>query len=312
MAEIPEKLISHPSTRSPLIGLSDSPPNIPELTIADAVAGNSVIEDPSSRIQIWREKSGEISGYCHESDGYHWIHCTGVAGYRFDRKAYTVCAFPEPDLDPYVVQDIYQRSILPIIQHLLGREALHASAVRSPGGILGLCGNSMAGKSTIAYGLSQRSYFLWSDDSLVLEISEHAIQAVAFPFRLHLRPASASFFGSDAAQFTTRSAGCESDPAQLSREPVSALFILEQRSNAHDGPEVAVSRYSPEGALTGLLRHAYCFSLKDQRRKRLMMTNYLTLAAWVPVYAVRFAPGLERVPEILDRIELAVRSNRTS
>ena len=50
-----------------------------------------------------------------------------------------------------------------------GWEALHASAVLSPQGVVAFCAGSGTGKSTIARGLSERGYQLCADDAVAVK-----------------------------------------------------------------------------------------------------------------------------------------------
>ncbi len=71
---------------------------------------------------------------------------------------------------------------------------------------------------------------------------------------------------------------------------------------------MAVRRLPLPRAFAAVLANACCFSLREEERKRRMMHHYLELTARVPVWEVRFRPGLERLPAILDGIERAVRA----
>jgi hypothetical protein len=46
--------------------------------------------------------------------------------------------------------------------------------------------------------------------------------------------------------------------------------------------------------------------MRDVERKRLMVERYLGLSARLPVFEIRFRPGLDVLPAILDRIEQRV------
>ena len=59
-------------------------------------------------------------------------------------------------------------------------------------------------------------------------------------------------------------------------------------------------------SVTALLPHAYCFTMDDPDRKRLMMRRYIELAQRVPTFAVTIASGLEKLPDVLDEIEHSI------
>ncbi|MFS8085192.1 MAG: hypothetical protein ACMG6H_06145 [Acidobacteriota bacterium] len=181
-----------------------------------------------------------------------------------------------------------------------GREVLHSSAIRSTAGVTALCGVSEAGKSTIAYGLSRRGYFLWADDTVAFEISESGGSSILLPFNVRLRPASAAHFDVE-----------ETDPADglahydfpLGHEtaPLVTVCIL-RRADCSQSP-VVVTRLSLAEAFSAALDHACCFIPQSDERKRRMIHSYLDLAAQTPFFDICFQPGLENVPAILDAVE---------
>ena len=169
-------------------------------------------------------------------------------------------------------------------------------------GVVALCGESMSGKSTIAYGLSERGCALWADDSVVLAIADGSVTAIPFPFGVRLRSTALSHYGL-APDVLAEQPGEHEGHDMRSSEPLAAIFILERLLDEGDEMGVEVSRLRGHEALTSLLPHARCFSLKDEERKRQMMKNYMSLVDRAPVFTIRFEAGLSKLPAILDQIE---------
>jgi hypothetical protein len=213
----------------------------------------------------------------------------------FDDGGERVTAMPDAGVGAEAVAEAYQHFALPMVLQALGHEVLHASAVCSPRGVTAFCGDSGAGKSTIAHGLHRRGHAAWADDAVALDISPAAIDAVPLPFDARLRPASAELFGLGAAAIRLPVAA---PPAPL---PLLAVCVL-TRLDAASGPP-ALERLAPAAAFAALLPHAFCFSLRDVARKRLMLERYLSLIARVPVFRLAFGTALDGVPAILDRLE---------
>jgi hypothetical protein len=69
--------------------------------------------------------------------------------------------------------------VLPLVALVRGREALHAGAVETPGGVVAIAGPSGAGKSTLTAALVGRGHRLFTDDVLVLS-AEHG-EVLAYP-----------------------------------------------------------------------------------------------------------------------------------
>jgi hypothetical protein len=55
-------------------------------------------------------------------------------------------------------------------------------------------------------------------------------------------------------------------------------------------------------AFKALLSHAHCFDPQTSSQRERLLRNYLDLSAHVPVQAVRYAPGLERLDDLLDAL----------
>lgn len=93
------------------------------------------------------------------------------------------------------------------------------------------------------------------------------------------------------------------DEADPSPAPLTALCVLSRGEDEGRGCGARIERLRPSAALPALLAHAYCFSLEDPGLKRSMVQHYMDLAARVPVFALRFRPGFELLPLVLDKIE---------
>src|SRR5262245_58728686 len=173
-----------------------------------------------SELHIWRNHRGGIVATGYRADGYFWMQWTCLALYRFGEAAADVTAFPEPGSPVDVIWDTYRRSVLPMALHTLGYEALHASAVMSPMGIVAFCATSETGKSTVAFGLRQRGCPQWADDGVVFRADQSPITAVPLPFTVRLREQSRRMFPDCAPQVPTVHANdfaeqCHRVPAQF-------------------------------------------------------------------------------------------------
>jgi len=210
-----------------------------------------------------------------------------------------VIARPHPSAGRGLVEDAYIRIVLPLALQVQGMEVLHASAVCSPRGVVAFCAESGTGKSTFAAGLGERGYRPWADDAVAVDTSSILVTSARLPFRLRLRPASQAFFRSERGAIAASSEAPWGDAVE--RMPVAALCLL--RRTDYVGKGVAVERLCASAALSALLAHAYCFSLRDPDRKCSMIRHLVNLATGVPVFEVRIQSGLERLPEVLDDVE---------
>jgi hypothetical protein len=273
---------------------------LPKLVLTnDSESPPLSFENLGPEIQVWPDLEGNVFSYCFNRQDLYWICLPGLASFCFDSQAEEVKAIPHPPAPPELVQETYYRSVLPIVLQRVGKgEVLHASGVLMPHGVIAVCGRSGTGKSTTAYGLRQRGHLLWADDAVAFEASSVEVMTLQLPFDIQLRPASLAYFRrGEVAQFTHTSSTTR---AMKETEPLTALFLLKRDASS---PGIETHRLSSAQAFAPLLSHAYCFSLHDIERKRRMMERYLDLTARIPIFEIRFSPGLEKLPAILDQIE---------
>jgi hypothetical protein len=243
------------------------------------------------RVQEWRDQGDSLCAVGHAGDGWWAMEWPGWAIYRFgpalgDR----VEVLHRADVPRERLEDTYRRSVLPLQLQALGREALHASASAIAGTAVCFCGERWAGKSTFAYALERRGFPQRADDSLVLDVGSGAITTVPLPFTPRLRPASLDYFvrGDDDAWRTDAPA-----------EPLGAIVILEQDAGS---VPCTLNRVSGADAFRQVLAHAHVFEPNQEGAQRRLARHYLDIAAAVPVYALRYAPRIDDLPLVLDRL----------
>jgi hypothetical protein len=268
------------------------------------------LPDPETAgTEVWRDVGGRILALGERHQDARWMHILAVGSYEFSGRSNEVRAYPNGDAGPQVVADQYRRTVLPLALQAHGFEALHASAVRTPNGVLAFCAVKESGKSTLAFALGQKGYPLWADDAVVLAFDEDGVAAAAVPFEIRLRPASSAYFsrtGSAPPATAARPVRDLAEPLALEQAPLAALFVLE-RERAHAAAGVELRRLGSAEAFTAVLEHAYCFTLEEPETKRRMMRQYLSLVARVPVFRLSYPTGLDHLPEIVAEIERTIR-----
>jgi hypothetical protein len=236
-------------------------------------------------VEVWREE-GRVCAYGYSAEGSDWLQLPAIATFRLGDE---VVAYSDPSALPDMVRDAYERSVLPIALHLLGGEALHASAVRGPAGVVALCGESGTGKSTLAAALGHRGHPVWADDAVAFELVDSRVVAIPLPFRTSLRPPAAAELA-------------HSEPdADRRPEPLVAAVVLERAPGS-----LAVRRLSGGEALSRALQHAYSFRPDDSGPGERTAVAYLELVARVPVVEVRFEARWEELDSLVDAVERIV------
>ena len=250
----------------------------------------------------WPDHDGVIYAYGHVQGNEHWMHIPGLATFRFSPAGTEVAAIVSKTCAHEEVIDAFHRRVLPMAVHVSGREVLHASAIRSNAGVVGFCGITRSGKSTIAFGLNARGYSLWADDIVAFDFADGVPRAVSLPFRPRLRKSSAPFFSSETIQTNL----VAYDAAAEQRAPLAGVCILRKDTEACQ--LVSIRQLSAVDALAAVLEHSCCFFPQSDERKRLMIRHYLDLVALTPVFEVSFRPELQNFPALLDAVERLLES----
>jgi hypothetical protein len=245
---------------------------------------------------VWRDADGQVVAFSSTSGNVRSLHWPGVASFRFQAGSDHVTAVPYPSTRSDLIHPTFRHSVLPLVLQALGREAIHASAILSPQGVIGFCGHAHAGKSTLAYALSDRGYPAWSDDAVVFEVDGGTSRAVLLPFEFRLRPASADLFGRSPGPAPARQ---DRTPG---RAPIAALCSLVREPADASKPAVVIRKLKGHEALAAVLEHSLCFDMNDRARKQTVLVNYLTLLSSVQVFEVRLRPGLDRLSGVVDAV----------
>jgi hypothetical protein len=229
----------------------------------------------------------------HTQAGVHWMHWPNLGAFAFGPGAEFVTAFPLPEVPAELIEEIYERGVSPMALQALGLEALHASGLLLPQGVLGLFATSETGKSTSAYELARRGYTIWADDSILFDTAATDPTTLAIPFRMRVQTAE------PLSQSSIRTATFPNSA------PIFALCLLE-RQRGQTAQLVTIEEMSKADAFASLLKHAHCFNPHDGERRARMIQYYLDLTARVPVLRMRFRPSLSELPAVLDALERAL------
>lgn len=274
---------------------------IPGLIVGDSAQAK---QEPSyplpAGVEVCHDAKGDLLAYCHALNGAICVDMPEVASFSYEPGAANVRAIPRQPLAPGFILETYYHCVLPLMLPALGTEVLHASAVIGADGVAALCGTSGTGKSTIAVALARRGYSMWADDAVAVDTAAPGPTAIPLPFTVRLRADSAQFLGAAGEWESPATA----DPVDPQPTPLAVLCMLRRTPEAT--ASVAVELLSAAAACRAALAHAYCFSVKDPAQKRRTIWNYLTMTGRVPTYEIRFRPGLEHLPAVLDAIEAIV------
>ena len=245
--------------------------------------------DPGPVLQRWEDNDRRLIATGGGSPDDWWVHWHGLATFRFGKAGSVSARLVDPAFEPQV-RDIFSRAIVPMALLARGFEALHASAVIAARGVVGLCGLSGTGKSTLAMALSIHaglSHF--ADDALVYGVAGGEPIALRIPFPVRVE--AAARVAADNGGTSPPSAG-HTDRRELWR-----IYQL-VRDQSLDPSFPSFAPVPSENRFTLLLSHAHPFDLAGPHRRRQFVENVMALARQVDVWECRFAPGLAALPAL--------------
>jgi hypothetical protein len=188
-----------------------------------------------------------------------------------------------------------------------GIEPLHATAVVVNGRAVGFLGKAGQGKSTLAAAFVAAGHKVLSDDLLVLQETEHAVNGHPGPCRIKLFPDQAEHLlgindGVAMNTLTTKLViPLAAHQCQSTAVPICALYLLET-STSTAGPGTRLSRLHPRRALIALVTHTFNRVMVAPDRLRRQFDSAARLAARVPVKRLTYARTLANLGSVRDAV----------
>jgi hypothetical protein len=244
---------------------------------------------PSAVRQQWLDHEGRLIATGGRLGDAWWMHWRGLATFWFG-DAGPVRAEPvRPELEQDL-HDIFLRGVVPVVLLARGFEALHASAVVEPAGVIALCATSGTGKSTIALSIASAGARHFADDTVVYQVIGGRPVASGLPFPVRVEPDARQAV--DLAERDSLSSMPSAGSA-----PFHRIYHL-VRDSGLDPADPIFSPVPPERRFELLLAHAHPFDMGGEDRRRSFMEHLLTLARTVAVHECRFAPELAALPSL--------------
>src|SRR5262245_55935428 len=196
------------------------------------------------------------------------------------------------------------RNVVPLLLQSRGIQVFHASAIRFQDGVVGLCGRSFSGKSTLAYALARRGHEVWADDSLLISATHQSVRTLKTPpVQIRLRPDSRKYFGEvDRDSLLTIGDDIELELSPKHEASLKALFLI-HRTRERRRSAWCCKRLSGHSAFTRILRLANYYNLAEASEHRRISENCLSVASKVPIYDTVYRDGFDFIEDVVDEIE---------
>ena len=186
--------------------------------------------------------------------------------------------FSEPSWKRFLLD-----TVLWSVSLINGCDALHASAIDRPEGVVAFVARTGGGKTSLAAELVRRGRHLFSDDVVALRREDGQIRAHPGPLLMNLPVAadrgSTAPIGATLGEFDDES-WVALAPAAAESRSMGAIYLLDRRP----GLQPAVERMA--ATALDLLPHSIALH-KDAERQRGRFELFSDLATEVPIYALK-------------------------
>ena len=286
----------------------DSAVELPELKLADGTEPTSLSFSISTNPA---PSSGPAFVYAHSTnDFFRTARCDGgyvqtfASTWRFylRRDGREIVAHP-PLPSPETMRHLLLDNVLPHALHLAGRDALHATAVLTPRGVIAFVGPSGAGKSTLAARCIAGGLTLVSDDCLVLALDGNGVVATPSYPGLRLLPDAVAWLGMDPSA-TTRVAEygtkcrvrSEGAIAQVGGR-LAAVYVLQMPALEPQVARVVVEALAKSEGFLELIKGSFRVDVDDRAAAKRQFDLFASVAERVPVRRLRVPRSLDAVDD---------------
>ena len=282
------------------------------IRVADRIEGG--IDDEGVRwFHDWpmKKASGRKSrtpwlSFAHLSDGRGFLlRFPGLADFEVSRDGDRVACAAAPDLPRVTLRHLLLDQVLPLVLHLRGRLALHASAVHVPRfGAIAFAGPAGSGKSTLAAGLALRGCPIVADDCLVFARGRHAVEVVPGYPGVRLWPDAARSLkidGGRVAHYTRKQrASLGRGRFHAAPTPLRALFVLGRRRQP--GQPGRMRTLGPRDRIMSLVPYAWVIDVADPARLAAVFDQICDVALRVPIVRLNMRDGRRMLARSADEV----------
>ncbi len=236
-------------------------------------------------------------------DGRYLLEFDDGRTFAFDPDARTVTC-PEP-VDAAVRHQLLDQVLPRVLEHL-GYLMIHASAVRTPHGVVMFVADTGAGKSTLVASFEAAGMELLSDDCMEVSLDSDTTVRCRPTYRsLRLWSDSADAIMAN-ERYEPMSPGSDKRRLGLARtapaDPTVVTAICVLANDDHDRHEVALSPVTPARAVSLLLAQCFRLDPTDAASTKRTFERCADVVERVPVVELAYPRDYARLPEVRDAV----------
>jgi hypothetical protein len=260
----------------------------------------------------WTAPTGEQWLSCAQTSGGYLLRFPERADFFVAEEGREIVVLPVGETPPETLRHLLLDQVLPLVLNLRRREALHAAAVRIPGGVCAFIGPTGTGKSTLAASFLCAGYSAVSDDCLVVEESGPQVLAIpAYPgLRLWDDTLSALFANSNSslavAHYTTKRRPLLAESGRNfsgQARPLVRIYVLIRPEEVKEkSTEPLIEPLSAQAGFRELLSATFRLDITDRQMLERQFYFLERLVTRVPLRRVRIPNVFSSLPRVREAI----------
>ena len=262
---------------------------------------------PSSWFMNWTLPGGEKWLSCAKTDIGYLLRFNELADFTVDRIGTEIVCIPKPRIPENTIQHLFLDQVIPLVINLKGREALHASSVRMPQGIIAFVGQAGSGKSTLAASFFASGCPLVSDDCLALIEKNRKIFGIpAYPGLRLWKDSYKGLFGNNGksrpvAHYTTKQqVDIEASGGMFCKLPKPLIRIYDVVMNGRS--RIKIKPLSPREGFMCLVKAVFRLDITDTKMLKRQFKFLEKVVSSVPVRRLIYPRNFKILPDVREAI----------
>jgi hypothetical protein len=233
---------------------------------------SETFQTPSQWFMQWHLPRGELWLSFAKLDGGYLLRFNELADFFVSNGGEKIIYKSKLGIPPNTIRHLLLDQVIPLVINLRGEEALHASAVLAPQGVIAFTGPAGSGKSTLAGNFLLSGYQHVSDDCLALSEKDQEIYAIpAYPGLRLWDDALSHLFGENGAH---GSVAHYTDKRRVEIEkrlethcknpqPLRRLYTVADPTEAERKTDIIIEHLSSRESFMALVRYAFRLDITD-------------------------------------------------
>ncbi|MDD1777395.1 MAG: hypothetical protein LUQ65_04435 [Candidatus Helarchaeota archaeon] len=281
---------------------------------ADVQVSNTSSETfyvPSQPFMEWHLPGRELWLSFFKLDDGYLLRFEKLADFLIRNSGKEIVCLPRPEIPSNTIHHLLLNQVIPLVINLKGSEALHASAVLTPNGVVAFAGPAGSGKSTLAGSLINMGYSLVSDDCLVLAGKGDGIYGIpAYPgLRLWDDSLSCLFGDNDAhkpvAHYTNK---WRVDIKKMletyctKSQPLKRLYHIVASTEIDGKTDIIIEQLSLQDSFMALVTSAFRLDITDREMLKRQFRFLERVTSTVSVRRLIYPRNFRLLPAVREAI----------